>query len=662
MANFLKPSTYTPLFRRFGSEKDRELREVRALYEWVAAQEAAWTGDVRELAADAIKASGGVPALLVESFARMIFHLVADEPFLEPMPPPAFGQMSMAEFVEYRNTLYQKQHFFQNQPAYIGHVREVLARLCGGLAELLPDADTRSPFSVPLVCCLPDPGDVMHGIYQMLAEYHDKGLFTAISEQLYANICEASGRELRTESRKPWRFANESDLAPVAMTETYLRDTPFHDLFIAPVPFTITDEDRFNHWHVLAGSGQGKTVLIENLIRHDLARDDPPSIILIDPHSDLVRTLVRSDLGIEDRLILIDPRDTEYPVALNPFAVNQERFAKYDEVTKEQVTAGVIQTFGFLWSGLTSLTLTGKQDVFFRYVTRLMLTLPEVEGRNATILDMLKLMQDPTPYGRAIAALPDIPREFFMRDFMSKSFEGTKEQVRYRLQAIIESPTMARLFTAPETKIDFFTEMNRGAVILVDTAKDFLKEGSAIFGKLMISLILQAVLERAAIPKRERKPTFLIIDEGGSFFSSNIDDLLTEARKYKCGLLIAHQYLDQASSFLRASLAANAGIKFASGLSAQDATAMARDMRTSADFILAQPKLHFAAYVRGASAAAVAIPVAPVMRPPQLSRAAFDALIEHNRLRVSLGPAKRILGPAPEPIDDNPNEDISSTW
>jgi hypothetical protein len=74
------------------------------------------------------------------------------------------------------------------------------------------------------------------------------------------------------------------------------------------------------------------------------------------------------------------------------------------------------------------------------------------------------------PFVEAMQRLPDIPREFFLNDFGSKTFAQTKEQIRYRLQAIIENPTIARLFTAPDTKVDLFTEMNRGAVILVDTA------------------------------------------------------------------------------------------------------------------------------------------------------------------------------------------------
>ncbi|WP_067737709.1 type IV secretory system conjugative DNA transfer family protein, partial [Novosphingobium naphthalenivorans] len=632
MVEIPKPSTYTPLFRRFGSEKDRELREVRHLYEWVAQQDAAFESQSKAL--NDVFCPSGVPWALIDSFSHLIAYLIEDCPGFVPTPPPMFARMSMQEFVEYRNLLYAKQHFHQNRTALVAQMQEAFGRICGGLVELLPEVDDPSPFTVPLACCLPDPGDVIHGLTQVLGHYAKYGLFCTITEQIYRNLCEVSGRDPSGQGSKPWRFAHESPLSPVELANTYLKGSPFHDLFLTPVPLKLTHQDRFNHWHVLAGSGQGKTVLIENLIRYDLASSDPPSIVLIDPHSDLVRKLVRSDLGIEDRLILIDPRDTQFPVALNPFAVNRERFAHYDDATKEQVTAGVLQTFGFLWNGLTNLTLTGKQDVFFRYVTRLMLTLPDVEGRNATILDMLKLMGDPAPYARAIEALPDIPREFFMRDFMSKTFDGTKEQVRYRLQAIIESPTMARLFTAPETKIDLFSEMNRGAVILVDTAKDFLKDDSAVFGKLIISLVLQAILERAAIPEADRKPTFLMVDEGGSFFSQNIDDLLTEARKYKCGILAAHQYLDQAKPSLRASFAANTGIKFASGLSAQDAAVMARDMRTSADFILSQPKLQFAAHIRGVTPSAVSIPITPMDRPPQLSDDAYFQLIARNRERV----------------------------
>jgi hypothetical protein len=172
----------------------------------------------------------------------------------------------------------------------------------------------------------------------------------------------------------------------------------------------------------------------------------------------------------------------------------------------------------------------------------------------------------------------------------------------------------------------------------VDTAKDFLKGSSAHFGRIFISLVLQAVLERAVISEEDRKPAFLIVDEAAAYFDSNIDDLLTQARKYKVGCVFAHQFLDQCTSSLRSSLAANTTIKFAGGVSMSDARALAPDLRTTPDFILSQPELHFAAHIRNVTPQAVSIPV-PVgvlERRPKLSREAYEYLIELNRLRVSI--------------------------
>ena len=146
------------------------------------------------------------------------------------------------------------------------------------------------------------------------------------------------------------------------------------------------------------------------------------------------------------------------------------------------------------------------------------------------------------------------------------------------------------------------------------------------------------MLERAALPEWERKPAFLIVDEAAAYFDSNIDDLLTEARKYKLGCVFAHQFLDQCTHSLKSSLAANTSIKMASGISMSDARALAPDLRTTADFILSQPKLHFAAHIRNVTPQAVSIPVPVGMleSQPRLSQEAYEQLRQANRARVSL--------------------------
>jgi hypothetical protein len=247
-----------------------------------------------------------------------------------------------------------------------------------------------------------------------------------------------------------------------------------------------------------------------------------------------------------------------------------------------------------------------------------------------------------------MASLPPIQRQFFEKDFFSKSFNATKEQIRYRLNAIIENPTLARLFTAPVNRLDLFSELNNGSIILVDTAKDFLKGGSSHFGRIFISLVLQAVLERAAIPDRKRRPAYLIVDEAAEYFDSNIDDLLTQARKYKLGCVFAHQFLDQCTPSLRASLAANTSIKLAGSVSTADARSLAPDLRTTSDFIVNQPTLHFACYVRNMmpTAVSLAVPYGTLEREPRLSHDAYRSLMAQNRDRVSIPSA---ASPASEP-------------
>lgn len=674
MTEVPKPSAYVPFSRWFTNERQRELDEVTQLYKRVKAHQDSFTETKLSIGQRVYDTFDDFPEVVRDRLAYALHDLITAEHQLWELPPPEYARMSMQEFVAYRNFLLAKEYFFANQEKLLALLHEGLEFTLYGIASALPKMHEPTPFTIPLIYALPEPRLLVEKAYGtlVLGEYNRQGLFREVTDQLYQNVCRASGRDPHDQkTTRPLKRASESTLALGDLCDAYLGDTPFHQVFTAPVSLQLTHEDRFNHTHIIGGTGAGKTTLIETLILHDLQSDDPPSLVVIDPHGDLIRKLTRADLGLGDRLIVIDPRDIEHPPALNIFALNQKRLDSYDEATREQVTAGVIQTFDYLFEGLIGADLTAKQGVFFRYVARLMLSLPESLGRNATILDMLNLMSDPAPYMNAINRLPDIPREFFLRDFMSKTFQQTKEQIRYRLQAILENPTMARLFTSPETKIDLFDEMNRGAVILVDTAKDFLKGNSATFGRLFVSLVLQAVLERAAIPEGKRKPTFLIVDEAASYFDSNIDDLLTEARKYKCGLVLAHQYLDQASSSLRASLAANAGIKFASGLSSGDARAMAPDMRTTPDFILGQPALQFAAHIRNVTPHAVSVPVTPgaLEGQPQLSDSERVEQRESNRRRVSIPRQERSTRSEPHEerpetprSPQQPDEDISTEW
>src|SRR3954471_22553750 len=118
--------------------------------------------------------------------------------------------------------------------------------------------------------------------------------------------------------------------------------------------------------------------------------------------------------------------------------------------------------------------------------------------------------------------------------------------------------------------------MNKGSIILINTAKDLLKQdGCEIFGRFFIALISQAAQERASVPEDRRRSTFLYIDEAQDYFDESAENLLNQARKYKVGIVLAHQNLDQFEPRLRGAVMASTATKLVGGLSAKDAAAFA---------------------------------------------------------------------------------------
>ncbi len=657
-----KVSVYTPFFRRFFANEGKiEREETLALYNDARAYPPPDPAETIRLTADFFR-----PCSLRPTLVALMEQLVRDETWIFAPIHYDFSRMNMKETVDAKAFMRRRQYFQANSVQILQMLHEALVRVCCGIADHLPEAEAPSPFTIPLLYTVP-VAQIFDQSFDTFKEdqYIDRSLFLPLMDRLYRNMSEQSGVEPYSGNESRLKRPSENEVLPLDVVDRLFAGTRFQPFFKTPVPLKFTQDNRMNHMHVLGGTGAGKTTLIENLVKFDLEQKDPPGMVLIDGEGDLIRKLSRMQCfhpehgKWRDRIIIINPKDIHNPPALNVFDLKKDRFGGYDEVMKEQVTAGVIQTFDYLFNGLLGADLTAKQGVFFKYIARLMLALPEALGRNATILDMMNLMSDHAPYQKAIELLPPIQRMWFEKDFVQPSFNATRDQIRYRLAAILENPTIARLFTQPETKIDIFAELNRGAIILVDTGKDFLKDASPHFGRIFISLVLQAVFERAAMPAKERKNTYLIIDEAGKYFDSNIDEFLTSARKYRCGCVFAHQYLEQANPSLRASLAANTGSKFVSRPSDADARIMARDMGTTPRFIMQQPSLQFAAYIRDVTPTAVSIPIKYGAIKDQMDDRAYEMLLEQNRFKVSLPqkPAGQSSRRSAEP-----DEDVSPSW
>jgi len=229
---------------------------------------------------------------------------------------------------------------------------------------------------------------------------------------------------------------------------------------------------------------------------------------------------------------------------------------------------------------------------------------------DATIHTFRELMEPGSTgkYKEQINKLEGIPRRFFETEFDGKEFTSTKTQVLRRLYGVLENQTFERMFTNPQSKFDMFSELNAGKLILINTSKSLLKEQcTEILGRFFIALIAQAAQERATLHENDRLPTMVYIDEAQDSFDQNIGIILSQARKYKVGMIMAHQYLGQLTSGLQEAFEANTSIKLAGGVSARDARALAGQMAAEPNLIQQQPKGTFATYVRGLTERAVPI-------------------------------------------------------
>jgi len=229
-------------------------------------------------------------------------------------------------------------------------------------------------------------------------------LLNTLRYRYEANVMNVSKIDPRLPPANRHRYIMPLDaknLSDDEIVEQYLVGTPFRKFFNTQVPLPLNEQARFEHSHILGGTGHGKTQFIQKWIAHDLERAmrEKRSVVVIDSQGDLINKIARLDYfnpvhgELRDRLVIIDPTDVQFPAAINMFAMDEVRLTSYGAVEREKVQNSAIALYEHFFGELLGAELTAKQGVVFKYLARLMLEIP-----NATILTLRDLVDEPKPF------------------------------------------------------------------------------------------------------------------------------------------------------------------------------------------------------------------------------------------------------------------------
>lgn len=430
-------------------------------------------------------------------------------------------------------------------------------------------------------------------------------------------------------------------------TVSYFGHTNFvSGLYRSRTVFGMKRTDRRRHIYLIGKSGMGKTKLLEQLIRYDIASNQ--GIGVIDPHGDLARTMLDFiPKGRIQDVVYVDPADADYPIAFNPFA-------RVEKAQRQNVAQGLVEIFKKQFASSWS----PRMEHLFRFATLAILEHPE-----GTLYELLRILTDAQARQKMIAHLTDdIVKRFFAVEFAGFSQKYDHEAITpltNRLGQFFADPFLRAIFTQKENKIDIDCIMNEGKVLLVNTSKGLLGEdNSALLGAFFLTKINQVAMARSRLKEVDRKEFYLYVDEFQNAATESFASLFSESRKFAINITIANQYLAQIPPNLLEAIFGNVSTLISFRVGGSDGDRMAKEFMPRvepADLInLGTRDFYIKMSIDGQTMApfsARTLDVSPV------KQSYADAVIENSRRLYTY--THTVVAPTPELKIDTPTVSVA---
>jgi type IV secretory pathway TraG/TraD family ATPase VirD4 len=329
--------------------------------------------------------------------------------------------------------------------------------------------------------------------------------------------------------------------------------------------FGIKQADRRAHMYVIGKTGTGKSTLLETMICQDI--EAGRGVALLDPHGDLVeRVLARIPESRKDDLIYFNVPDNSQPLGFNPLeSVPPQKRAL--------AASGLLEVFKKIWAD----SWGPRLEHILRNALLALFDQPQ-----ATLADILRLLDDYAFRRDAMSRVFNAQvRQFWLHEYESYPARFRAEAIaplQNKVGAFLADPILNGILAQTKSAFDLRRVMDEGKILLVNLAKGKIGESAAaLLGALLVTRIGLAGLSRANMSEANREDFLLYLDEFQSFTTLSLANMLSELRKYRIGIILAHQYLAQVDLQIRDAILGNTGTILVFRIGLADAEILAKE-------------------------------------------------------------------------------------
>jgi len=321
-------------------------------------------------------------------------------------------------------------------------------------------------------------------------------------------------------------------------------------------------QDRRRHFYIVGQTGTGKSAFMEGMIAQDIANGE--GVGVIDPHGELVEhVLANIPKNRVDDVVIFDPSDIERPCGLN--MLEYESPEQKDFAVQEMIA---------IFMKLFPPEIIGP--MFEHYMRNAMLAIMADKDNPGTLVEIPKMFTDQLFLQQKMTKVSDpIVRNFWTKEWAQTTGSTRSDMLGYvvsKLGRFIENEMMRNIIGQSRSGFDLSEIMDKKKIFLANLSKGLTGEvNSSLLGLILVSKMQMAAMRRARIPEEQRVDFYLYIDEFQNFTTDSIVTILSEARKYKLNLIIAHQYMPQLKQEIRDAVLGNVGTIGAFRVSAEDA-------------------------------------------------------------------------------------------